>query len=258
MIKWCAYCQRFMQEVEPYDDFSITHGLCHACVSEHPDPFAIDVVEHAHKLRKTFSALFDAGRREDFAAATRIVDEAIAANCRPVDLLVGMISPMLYEIGDEWKRGVLSFEDECRFTAFSEKVVELVESRIGPKPAAPIAANAALLFLMNAPGNRHDLGVHILSVWLEGQGANVQIIDGDADLDAFMDRIAAERPKCILISMALSDQRDHVAAIAQGVQALPRDVRPRVIVGGYPVKAGLIQSIAGAEFLRDAGALRTL
>ena len=24
MIKWCAYCQRFMQEVEPYDDFSMT------------------------------------------------------------------------------------------------------------------------------------------------------------------------------------------------------------------------------------------
>ena len=31
MIRWCAYCVRFMGEGPPHDDFSLTHGICSAC-----------------------------------------------------------------------------------------------------------------------------------------------------------------------------------------------------------------------------------
>jgi methanogenic corrinoid protein MtbC1 len=245
-----------MHEIAPYDDFSMTHGLCPSCESAHEDPFAKDVVQRANFLMEIFHALFDAGRQEDFEAAIRIVDKAIRADCRPVDILLGMISPMLYEIGEEWKRGALSVEAEHRFTAFSEKVVQLVEARIREERAAPIPSNATLLFLMNAPGNRHDLAVRILSIWLKGRGANVRIIEADVDQDELLCSIAAERPKCLLISMALTEQRDRVTEIAKAVQALPPKVRPRIIVGGYPVKAGFIVSIPETEILLDASALQ--
>ena len=254
MLKWCAYCQHFIHEVAPYDDFSMTHGLCPSCMSEHENPFAADVVERAHALRKTFCALFDAGRHEDFETATQIVDEAIGANCRPVDILLGMVSPMLYEIGEEWKRGALSVEAEHRFTDFSKKVVELVETRIDDVMSiAP--APAARIFLMNAPGNRHDLALRILSIWLGCRGVTVRIIEEGVDQAELVRSIAAEKPLYLLISMALTDQRDCVAGIAETVQALPHGVRPRIIVGGYPVKAGLIRAVPGAELLSDIAAL---
>src|SRR5262245_16261445 len=110
MIKWCAWCQQFMGEIEPYDDFNLTHGACDSCNSKHTSLFASDVVDRANVLKELFQTLFDAGRRDDVEAATQIVDKAIAANFRPVDILLGMISPMLYEIGEEWKRGALSVE----------------------------------------------------------------------------------------------------------------------------------------------------
>ena len=112
-----------MHEIAPYDDFSITHGLCAACESTHKNPFAKNVVDRAKFLAELFHALFDAGRHEDFKAAAGIVENAISVDCRPVDILLGMISPMLYEIGEEWKRGALSVESEHRFTAFSKKVI---------------------------------------------------------------------------------------------------------------------------------------
>lgn len=99
MLKWCAYCQQFMREIAPYDDFSVTHGLCNSCETAPKDVFAGDEVARADFLRKIFHALFDAGRHEDFEAAAGIIENAIAANCRPVDILIGMIAPMLYEIG---------------------------------------------------------------------------------------------------------------------------------------------------------------
>jgi methanogenic corrinoid protein MtbC1 len=256
MIKWCAWCQQFMHEVAPYDDFSITHGACASCNAKHKNLFANDVVDRANVIRELFYALFEAGRREDFEAATRIVENAIAANCRPVDILIGMISPMLYEIGEEWKRGALSVEAEHRFTAFSEKVVELVQARISAATAIPIRRSATLLFLMNAPGNRHDLAVRILAIWLKGRGAKVRILEDDVRQDRLMRNIAAQRPKYLLISMALTEQRHRVAEIAKTVRALPRDIRPKTIVGGYPVKAGLISSIPDTKLLSDISALQ--
>src|SRR5262245_1693173 len=100
MIKWCAWCQRFMHEIAPYDDFSINHWVCASCKSKHKNLYARNVVNRAKVLRELFHALFDAGRHEDFEAAERLVEDAIAAHCRPVDILLGMISPMLYEVGE--------------------------------------------------------------------------------------------------------------------------------------------------------------
>ena len=254
MLKWCAYCQQFMREVAPYDDFSMTHGLCNSCETGHKDVFARDEVARADFLRQIFHALFDAGRHEDFETAARIIEKAIAANCRPVDILIGMIAPMLYEIGEEWKRGALSVEAEHRFTAFSEQVIGLLRPRV-VDDTAPFPPGEALLFLMNAPGNRHNLAVRILALWLESRGARVRIIDDGTDSAGLMRSITADRPKYLLISMALTEQRDHVVEIANAAKALPPDLRPKVIVGGYPVKAGLIEAIPAAELLSDISEL---
>jgi methanogenic corrinoid protein MtbC1 len=256
VLKWCAYCQQFTGESPEYDDFSITHGLCDGCLSRQPDLFSARTVEHASFLRDIFDRLFAAGRRNDFAAATRIVDEAIEAHCRPVDILVGMIAPMLFQIGEDWKRGVITVEGEHRFTAFSEQVIDLVESRIAahapslvPRPDAP------LLFLMNAPGNRHTLAVRILALWLESRGMKTRIADTHAGVEALMHDLTDARPGFLLISMALPEQRDHVAEVAAHIQALPAALRPRLLVGGYPVKVGLVRSIPGADLVTDISAL---
>ena len=256
MIEWCAWCQQFMHEVVPFNDFSITHGVCTSCKSKHKNLFANDVVERADVLRVLFDALFNAGRHDDFKAASPIIENAIAANCRPVDILLGVISPMLYEIGEKWERGGLSVEAEHRFTAFSQKVLRLVEARINTARATPIAANAILVFLMNAPGNRHELAVRILSMWLKSQGAKVRIFKDNVRPDSLMRNIATQRPRYLLISMALIEQRGGVAEIARAIQALPRDIRPRTIVGGYPVKSGLISSIPETELLSNITALQ--
>lgn len=253
MLKWCAYCQQFTGESPEYDDFSITHGLCARCAAGRSDLFSKGTVDHANFLRGIFDRLFGAGCRNDFETAAQIVDEAIAADCRPVDVLVGMIAPMLFQIGEDWKRGVITVEGEHRFTAFSEKVIDLVERRMGLPPAPQ--ADAPLLFLMNAPGNRHTLAVRILALWLESRGMKTRIVDEHVGVDALMQDVADARPRFLLISMALPEQRDHVADVAAHIQALPEALRPRLLVGGYPVKVGLVRTIPGADLVPDISAL---
>ena len=130
MLKWCSYCQKFQGETPPFGDLSITHVLCLECESAHSDVFAADVIRHGVFLREIFRSLFKAGRKNDFGSAERLVERAIAANCRPVDILIGIVAPMLYKIGEEWKSGAITVEDEHKFTAFSERVIDLIDSRL--------------------------------------------------------------------------------------------------------------------------------
>ena len=257
MLEWCSYCQRFMRESAPFENLAITHGCCANCVSQHDNLLAGHAVEHGQFLRGIFQELLDAGRHSDFSGGMRTVEKAIAENCRPVDILIGMIAPMLYEIGEEWKRGALSVEGEHRFTAFCGKIIGLVETTIGRSNAAPFATrNATPLFLMNAPGNRHLLGLRILALWVHGHGANVRIIEDNEDTSSLMQSIGTDNPKYLLVSMALAEQCSRVAEIARTMQMLSPSVRPRIIVGGYAVKAGLISTIPGAELLSDINALQ--
>jgi hypothetical protein len=47
------------------------------------------------------------------------------------------------------------------------------------------------------------------------------------------------------------EQLDGVAAISTLVGRLPKTVRPKVLVGGYAVKAGFVTFIPGADLVAD-------
>ncbi|PAY03840.1 hypothetical protein CK489_36695 [Bradyrhizobium sp. UFLA03-84] len=122
ILKWCSYCQSFAGETPEYDDLSITHGLCAACDANDYLPFEGRALAHAQFLHDIFGRLFVAGRSNNVKIAEAVIDEVIAAGCRPVDIPIGMIAPMLCQIGEDWKTGALTVEGEHRFTAFCDQV----------------------------------------------------------------------------------------------------------------------------------------
>jgi len=256
VLKWCAHCQQFIGEMPPHADYGITHGLCRKCAGRRPDLLSGDEYAHAVALRDIFQSLFSAGRRSDFDAAGPLIDQAIAADCRPVDILVGMIAPMLYQIGDAWERGTLTVEGEHEFTAFAERVIDLVEARMRQawsQPERPAGDRRYLL--MNAPGNAHVVGIRILGLWLHNKGWPIRHVDDGTLLDALTELSPAGEPKTLLVSIALPEQREAVAALAERVLALPVPSRPDIVLGGYAVKTGQVPRIPGAKLAADISAL---
>jgi methanogenic corrinoid protein MtbC1 len=256
VLKWCAHCQQFIGEMPPHADLGITHGLCRKCAGEEPDLLSGDEYAHAVVLRDLFQSLFAAGRRNDFDAAKPLVDNAIAAHCRPVDILVGMIAPMLYEIGSAWERGTLTVEGEHEFTAFAERVIDLVEARMRlawSQPARP--GGDGCYFLMNAPGNTHVVGIRILGLWLQTQGWRARHVDEFTVFDVLTEPALAGEPKTLLVSIALPEQCDAVAALVERVQSLPAPSRPNIVLGGYAVKTGRVPPIPGVTLASDISAL---
>jgi len=80
-------------------------------------------------------------------------------------------------------------------------------------------------------------------------------IDMPPSLDELAAMLIGIQPKSLLISMALAEQSASVTAIAQRILQIPAPIRPKVIVGGYAVKLGLVSEIPGAELMSDISAL---
>jgi methanogenic corrinoid protein MtbC1 len=252
MLSWCSYCQQFVGEVPHYDDLAITHTICPACERNTFSLTAQDIA-HTHLLQDIRKRLFEAGRRNDLQAAAQILDDCSQANVRQVDILLGILAPILYEMGEDWKRGAITLPEEQRFTAFCEATFELIAARI--IQAQPANDGHAKALLLNAPGNCHTLAIRILALWLLEKGLRAQVVDDGIEGDGLLALIETVRPKFVLISLALAEQVASVSAIAERISTLPASIRPVVIVGGYAVKQGLVDSIPGAELMADIGEL---
>jgi methanogenic corrinoid protein MtbC1 len=254
MLSWCSYCQQFVGEVPPYENLVITHTICRNCESNALTLTESDIV-HALRLKAIQNQLFEAGRRGDINAANEIIQMSRQAGMRAVDIVIGVIAPMLYRIGEDWKCGAISVAEEHRFTAFCEKILDIVT---GDRP--PLAAvNAAQdkrheILLINAPGNHHTLAVRILALWLSDKSMPALTVDEALDVSDLIILICKMRPRMLLISMALAEQVPGVIAIIERIGDLPEFMRPKVIVGGYAVKLGLVSQIPGAALLADISA----
>ncbi|MBR1170523.1 cobalamin B12-binding domain-containing protein [Bradyrhizobium liaoningense] len=256
MLKWCSYCQQFQGETPPFEDLSVTYGLCRRCESEHPDIFISDVVEHSEFLRRVYHSLYEAGRRNDLPSAQQLVKDAIAANFKPVDILLGILSPLLYKIGEQWRSGTITVAEEHEFTAFSERVIELIEASM-QQGRTRRRAGVPRYFLMNAPGNTHTLAIRILALWLESRSICTPTVVNHLDLQELAQHVIKAAPNALLISMALPQQLNGVAAISALVGELPAGARPKIIVGGYAIKSGLVRFVPGADLVTDINLLGT-
>ena len=256
MLKWCSYCQQFLGEIPDYEKLSITHGVCAACAAN-ALAFTESDFKLAESLRHIQHQLYDAGRRNDLETAEHIIENAARANIRAVDILIGIIGPMLYQVGEDWKRGILSVAEEHRFTSYCNEMFKRIASRV--KVLMPVGATEAKepeVLLMNAPGNKHTLAIRILTLWLWNRGMPARMIDVPPTLEDLTTQVIRTQPRLILVSMALAEQSMGVTTIVERIAELPSSIRPRIIVGGYAVKLGLVSAIPGADLMGDISSLQ--
>jgi len=255
VLKWCAFCQQFQGEIPPYEDLGITHSVCRDC-----QPKALEFddshIAHAQLLRTFHERLFAAGLHGDLASAERIIEDAMLFKIRGVDLLLGIMAPIMHQVGEAWRRDTLSVTQERSFSELCRRIYDLVAAkmRMSLSDGSPEAERPEAL-LFNAPANRHRLGLRIIALWLEQKGLRARIVEPTPGLDELVELVSSTRPKLVLISIAVAEQAVGVIAIAARITELPAAVRPSVLVGGYAVKSGMISSIPHAELLADINLL---
>jgi methanogenic corrinoid protein MtbC1 len=237
VIRWCAYCQTFQGEAPPLDSYELTHGLCDACEkgSKVTDDEAIAAVRPVAsfygRLRAQAKAGFDTSGRE-------LVEEAGALGIRPVDLLIGLLQPALYEIGQGWERGEVSVATEHRFTAAVESAAAMALARL-PESAGARTARSPDFLLVNADGNDHTLGLKLVELLLLSGGRSTFTVLPGLPSPEVAELVRMVKPRILGVSIALERHASAVREIVTALESVSPGARPRVFVGGHCVKMGL-------------------
>lgn len=231
MIRWCSYCQRYQGEVEPYEDFSLTHGVCASCVEGGAvlDPGLPDRVE---PIKAFLLRLARAG--SDPGAAPALLEEGRALGVPWLDLLMGVVQPALYQMGVRWSASLASVAEEHRLTAVCASLITLVaEAQPGAGGLRQSTAPAALL--VNAEDNFHTLGVQVVEVALLSAGVPVFCVYPGLPVREIAALAVSLRPRVVGVSVALPEQLGSVRELASLLDRT-EGPRPTLVAGGHGVR----------------------
>ncbi len=227
MIKWCSYCQHFMHEVEPFGRYVISHGICEDCIPRGP-VFGEAERRAADELAGFFHSLQGIARSGSPDDRRRILAESRRLGIRPMDLMMGMLQPLLREIGDLWAAGAVTAGCEHRFSDLVGDLLNHFRPPGGsPAPEAPLD-----LLLLPARDNTHTLGLRMAEAYLSSTGLSVLTLLRGLATRELIDLVDFHRPLGVGFAVALPNQLEQVARVAEALKHLR--VPPRQIFIGGP------------------------
>jgi len=232
MIRWCAYCQRYQGEVEPFDDYSMTHGICEAC--SHSDAFLHEAPANLAPIQRFFARVADSATAPG-ETASELVREGTALGLDPIDLLLGIVQPVLRLIGDRWARAEATISEEHRISALCSSVIQLL-METDVDLAALRHAREPCVLLVGAEGNDHTLGLQLLDVVLLRHHISAFTVYPGLPLDEVARLAHALRPRIVAVSAALEEQLKSAVRLEERLRSLPKDERPLVVVGGLALR----------------------
>lgn len=233
MIKWCAYCQQFITEIEPFDDFRVSDGVCRSCLPKVAILGRVDIDALAGII-DFYTSLDYIALSEELPDIDAILAESRRLGIRPLDMMVGVLQPLLAKVGDMWSAGELSVASEHRITAMvADLLIGLRETR---KPRG--REQKPRVILINAENNYHTLGLTMAEVYFASYGIPALTVVPGLPTAEILDLVARARPEVLGFSVALSTQMAQVREVAGRLRPMPG--RPKhFVVGGPAVRMGL-------------------
>jgi MerR family transcriptional regulator, light-induced transcriptional regulator len=183
----------------------------------------------------------------DMTRAEKILAQGHAT--MPVeDVVLEIIQPTLFAIGEKWHRGEITIAHEHQATSFIKgRMLQLFEMAGSPR-GGPVAVIAC------GPGEYHEIGALALGIFLRRAGirthylgANMPIVD--------LARFAREvRASAVLVSCGSADSVDNLRAQVRLLQ----EVVPTLIFGGraFNERPSLAKELGGVYAGTDAGQAR--
>ena len=222
-----------MGESAPYDDFSWTDGICLSCKAEIKSKKVIDLSAMNHKI-EFFRDLRIKAFKGEIINHIAMLKQAEQLHIQPGDVLIGVLQPILCEIGNLFEQGKISTIEEHRFSILAEKVLSHFEE----KYLQALATSNPCVILASADQNYHTIGVRILSLLLMAEGIRVMSIVPSVPAQDLARLCEETNPKVLGISIFAESQIDYVNSV---LKLLSKNRPDLITVGGYYFKDKVIE-----------------
>lgn len=178
----------------------------------------------------------------DRVRAARIIDAA-AASVDPLVVVEDLIRPALERIGERWEAGHYALSQVYMSGRICEEMLDRLLAESGPSPR-PAPARRAPRLAITVLDDYHMLGKQIVRTVVRASGYPISDL-GRTDVEALVDRVAADRVEVLLVSTLMLPAALRVAELTKRLRVYCPGTR--IIVGGAPYRVD-------DQLWRDVGA----
>ena len=242
MFRWCSYCQKFIGESPPFTDFSWTDGICGSCLARG----AFQTQRMDARFRKRF-LFFRSIREMAFKGQSidyrSVLKRATHFGVSPADALIGVLQPILCEIGDLFEVGKISPVEEHLFSALMEKILNHFEAGVEMR----LRTSREEVVLACAEGNYHSIGIRMLSFLLAERGVRSRVLVPGVPAGDLVRLCEKLKPRILGISVYEVGQLGYIDKIQSCFRTEPPGL---IAVGGSFLKGNSVK-VASSIFVPD-------
>jgi methanogenic corrinoid protein MtbC1 len=179
--------------------------------------------------RRNFGAYLLAA---DFHAGIKLAESILARENGQEALYLGLIQPVMYEIGRLWEQDKISTAEEHLATSIVGRILAGLYARI---PITPAGRGKAVVTC--APNEFHELGGRMLADMLEAAGWDILFLGANTPAEELLKLLRKNNPRFLAISLTMPFSIDKVAAIISSLRSTPDLMHIKVLVGGSAFNA---------------------
>ena len=250
MIRWCSYCQSYMGESAPLEDYSLTHAICQTCLDQgHADDEThVAVMQAVGGYYQRLREAVDTGMP---LQASALVREGLDLGLKESDLAWGVLQPLLRRAGVRWASGNLSVAREHLFSSTAMNMIDLLFSDMPALRERRQSQHPDILLVM-AEDNFHSLGLRMAELGFCLTGYTTFTVMPGLPAKEVAALSESLQPRVLGISVALAPQMRSVRETRGMIAKLPAARRPKLVVGGSAVRLGLaVPEAWGIEVVED-------
>lgn len=166
----------------------------------------------------------------DLASARRTILTASDLGLS-LDVIFGsVLRPALWELGKRWTNGAVSVAQEKEVSEVTRDLI----AELGLRAAAPSGSATGGVVAACVAGERHELGLRMVSGLLRARGVSVHFLGADVDPVFLVDAVERRRPRAVLLSATSDEQLPAIQAAANALRKL--QPMPQLLAGGQAIE----------------------
>ncbi|MBN1662763.1 MAG: cobalamin-dependent protein [Deltaproteobacteria bacterium] len=163
----------------------------------------------------------------DFQSCMKIAESILSRENGQETLYLGLIQPVMYEIGRLWEQDKISTAEEHLATSMVGRILAGLYAKL---PIPPPDRGKAIV--TSAPNEFHELGGRMLADMLEAAGWDILYLGANTPAEELIRLIRKTNPRFLAISLTMPFGMDRVAAIISTLKGAPDLGHIKILVGG--------------------------
>lgn len=210
-------------------------------ISQSQEFFIIPLEEKWRRRKQKFLSYLLEG---DFESALEFSNRFIKSSRDIENFYLKIVKPSLYDLGNLWERGKISFLEEHLATA----IVGRVMANIYTKFKKVREKSRLKAIVTSSPNEYHELGGRIVADFLEMNGWDVYYLGANVSSEKLIKLVKKIKPKIVAISVTMSFNIEKAAELIKKIKEV-KNVKPKIIVGGLAFNLlPDVYKLIGADF----------